>query len=70
MLLLPALLLGLIPGLVAILAGSWLLLLWAIWLLVVASGDFVILWAMRGVPPDTPVRVHPSRLGCQLFAPA
>ena len=28
------------------------------------------LWAMRGVPAGTPVRGHPTRVGCQLFAPS
>jgi alpha-beta hydrolase superfamily lysophospholipase len=68
MLLLPALLLGVIPAIVAFVIGSWWLLIWAIWMLAASGGDFAALWAMRGVGGDTPVRAHPRRAGCQLFA--
>ncbi|CUS04756.2 membrane protein of unknown function [Candidatus Promineifilum breve] len=68
MLLLPALLLGVVPGIIAILTGWWVLLIWSMWLLVAAGGDFACLWAMRGLPADEPVRAHPTRLGCQIFA--
>jgi hypothetical protein len=68
-LLLPGVVLGIVPGLVAITVGSWMLLIWAVWMTVAAGGDVAGLWAMRGVPADTPVLSHPSRVGCQLFAP-
>jgi hypothetical protein len=64
---LPALLLGIVPGLLATLIGSWPLLIWATWMLVAASGDFVALWAMRGVPADDSVRAHPTGVGCLIF---
>lgn len=68
-LLLPGVALGVVPGLVAIAIGSWVLLIWAVWMMVAAGGDVAGLWAMRGVPAGTPVRGHPTRVGCQLFAP-
>lgn len=68
MLLLPALLLGVLPALVAIVAGWWFLLIWGMWLLVAAGGDLAGLWAIRGLPDAAPVRAHPTRLGCQRFA--
>ena len=68
MLLLPALLLGVLPGIIAIATGWWVLLIWSMWLLVAAGGDFACLWALRGLPAGTSVRAHPTRLGCQLFA--
>ncbi|WP_374685835.1 alpha/beta hydrolase [Promineifilum sp.] len=67
-LLLPALLLGVAPGIVAIAIGSWLLVIWALWMLVAASGDLVALWAMRGVPPMATVRAHPTRAGCEIIS--
>lgn len=68
MLILPALLLGVLPGILAILAGWWILLVWSMWQLVAAGGDLACLWALRGLPGDAPVRAHPSRLGCLQFA--
>ena len=67
-LLLPTLLLGVLPGVAAIVAGSWLLVLWGLWMIVACSGDLVALWAMRGLPPATPVRAHPSRPGCEVLS--
>ena len=67
-LLLPALLLGVIPAVAALLFGSWWALVWATWMLAASGGDFAALWAMRGVATDAPVRAHPRRAGCQIFA--
>jgi hypothetical protein len=60
--------LGVLPGLLALVTGSWALLIGAIWMLVAAAGDVAALWAMRGLPADTPVRAHPTRPGCQVIA--
>lgn len=68
MLILPALLLGVLPGLLAIFAGWWVLLVWSMWQLVAAGGDVACLWALRGLPGDAPVLAHPNRLGCLQFA--
>jgi pimeloyl-ACP methyl ester carboxylesterase len=68
MLLLPALVLGILPAVVAIAGGWWFLLIWSMWLLVAAGGDVACLWAMRGAPAGAPVRAHPTRLGCLQFA--
>lgn len=68
-LLAPGLLLGVAPGIAGIVVGSWLLIIWALWMLVAAGGDLAALWAMRGLPGDTPVRAHPTRPGCEFFAP-
>lgn len=67
MLLLPALLLGLLPGIVAVAAGWWVLLVWSVWMLVAAAGDFAAVWAMRGLSDYAPVRAHPSRAGCLIY---
>ena len=64
----PGLLLGVVPGIAGIVVGSWLLIIWALWMLVAAGGDLAALWAMRGLPGNTPVRAHPSRPGCHYFA--
>jgi len=67
-LLAPALLLGVVPGIIGIAVGSWLPVVWAVWLLVASGGDLVTLWAMRGLPAATLVRAHPTRAGCEFFA--
>jgi dienelactone hydrolase len=64
----PGLVLGVLPGLAAIATGSWLLLIWSIWMVVVAGGDVAALWAMRGVPAEALVFAHPTRLGCEVIA--
>jgi dienelactone hydrolase len=63
----PGLILGLLPGLAAIATGSWLLLVWSIWMAVVAGGDIAALWAMRRVPPEALVYAHPTHPGCQVI---
>mgnify|MGYP000855322259 CR=1 FL=1 len=68
-LLLPMLLLGVLPGVVGVLIGSWLLLIWGMFLIVGCSGDLVTLWAIRGLPGTTPVRSHPTYPGCEVLAP-
>ena len=62
--LLPAVALGLLPGLAAFVTGSGLLALWSWTMLAVAGGDLAAVWAIRGVPPDTLVLDHPVRVGC------
>jgi hypothetical protein len=65
---LPTLVLGVLPGLLAIATGSFLLAFWAIIMLVSGSGDLAILWAIRKVPGDAIIRDHPSRAGCLVRA--
>lgn len=67
-LLVPLLLLGVLPGVAGIVAGSWLLLIWGLELIVACSGDVVGLWIIRGVPASTPVRSHPTRPGCEILS--
>ena len=65
---LPTLVLGVIPGLLGLLLGNFLLAFWAVIMLVSGSGDLAILWAIRPVPGDAIVRDHPSRAGCLVRA--
>ncbi len=61
---LPTLVLAVIPGLLGLLLGNFLLAFWAVIMLVSGSGDLAILWAIRAVPGRAIVRDHPSRAGC------
>jgi hypothetical protein len=65
--LLPAILLGLAPALVAAVAGWGALGLWSWAMLAVAGGDVAAVWAIRRVPPTAPVLDHPARVGCRVL---
>lgn len=65
---LPGLLLGLVPGLLGSVFGSYLMVLWGAFMFMAAGGDWAVLWAVRRVPGATPVRDHPSRAGCEVLA--
>ena len=65
---LPTLVLGVVPGLLGLLFGNFLLAFWAVIMLVSGSGDLAILWAIRAVPGAAIVRDHPSRAGCLVRA--
>lgn len=67
-LLAPGVLLGVVPGIAGIAVGSWLPVVWGVWMLVASGGNLATLWAMRGLPAATPVRAHPTRAGCEFFA--
>lgn len=65
----PGLVLGLIPCLIAVLTGSgWLLVVGAVFILV-AGGDFLVLWLLRGVPAGALVEDHPTAIGCRVVEP-
>jgi hypothetical protein len=60
----PALVLGGIPAIAGLATGSLLATLFGIVFLAAAAGDFLVLWLIRHVPPDTLVEDHPTRAGC------
>lgn len=65
----PGLLLGVIPSIIALCTGpTWLFFAGLIFTLA-ASGDFLILWILRGVPSQYLVQDHPSRAGCFVYEP-
>jgi hypothetical protein len=64
---LPGLLLGIVPGLLALLGGSGLLAAFAFFFIAAAGGDFLVLWLIRGVPATVLVEDHPERAGCYVW---
>lgn len=68
--LLPALVLGVLPALVALLLGSGGLALWAWVMLALAGGDLAAVWAMRRLAADARVLDHPTRVGCRMVEEA
>ncbi len=63
----PAVILGLVPVLVATVTGAGYLLLPGLLFLAASAGDFLILWILRGVKPQQRVQDHPHRAGCLVF---
>jgi hypothetical protein len=64
---LPGLLLGVLPILIAILNGNGTLFIYGLLFLFAAGGDFLILWLIRNVKTGTEVEDHPTRAGCYVF---
>ena len=66
-LLLPAVLLGIIPSIVAIIIGkSWLLIYGTIFT-VLAGGDILIFWIIKKVKSNELVKDHPEQCGCYII---
>jgi hypothetical protein len=60
----PAILLGILPSLAAILFGSGWWLAFGILFTLAAGGDMIVLWLLRNVESGKVVEDHPSRVGC------
>ncbi len=60
----PGVALGLVPAAAALATGSGPLLAFALLFTLAAGGDALILWLLRGVPPDARVVDHSTRAGC------
>lgn len=65
--LMPLLLLGVLPSVVALAMGNYLWLLIGIIFITAAAGDIMIVWAVRKESADTLVYDHPSEAGCFVY---
>lgn len=65
--LMPALILGVIPGLISIVIGNPVLLIFGIIFTIAASGDFMIIYLLKNENRDDYVQDHPSEAGCFIF---
>ncbi len=65
--LMPALLLGLLPMIVAFFVGSLFWLLFGIVFLSAAAGDLMVVWILRKETSDTLVQDHASEPGCWVY---
>jgi hypothetical protein len=65
---LPGVVLGVIPVLIGVVSGlAWVTMCGALFL-GVASGDALVIWMIRSVPPGARVTDHPTKAGCQVIA--
>lgn len=60
----PGVVLGLVPVAVAWATGNGAWLAFGLLFTLAAGGDALILWLLRGVPPEALVADHPTRAGC------
>lgn len=65
--LMPALILGFIPAVVALIIGSFSILLFGIFFIAAASGDFMVVRLLKNERGNDYVQDHPSEAGCYLF---
>ena len=63
----PGLLLGILPWLISLFTGDFLLFFFGLLYTTAAGGDFLILWIIRNVKPNTLVEDHPTNAGCYIF---
>lgn len=65
----PALLLGIVPSLLALLTGSLALIIFGLFFTLSAGGDFMILNILRKEPMNSLVQDHPKKIGCYIYRP-
>lgn len=64
----PGVLLGVVPSLVGAVTGRGAVAVFG-WLMILgAGGDLVVLWLIRSLRGDVPLRDHPTRAGCMAVA--
>ena len=63
----PAIILGLIPAILAIIVGNIALLVFGIFFIITASGDFLVIYALRNEKKDTLIEDHPSEVGFYVY---
>jgi hypothetical protein len=63
----PGFLLGILPWLVSLFTGDMLLMAFGFTYTTAAGGDFLILWLIRNIKPNTLVEDHPTNAGCYII---
>ena len=66
----PGLVLGIIPFIIAMFTGSGDLMWFSLLHTTAASGDWLVLWLIRGVKPGSLVEDHPTNAGCYVLESA
>ncbi len=66
-LIMPALLMGIIPSIIALITGTGWLMIYGIFFIIVACGDLLVVWIIRKAKHNQLVQDHPTRCGCCIF---
>ena len=64
---LPAIILGVIPSIIAIITGNPGLMVYGFFFTFAASGDFLILWLLRKEKSNVLIQDHPDKIGCNVL---
>ncbi|MGE5456902.1 MAG: DUF3267 domain-containing protein [Methanococcaceae archaeon] len=65
--LMPALALGIVPGIISIIIGNLLMLIFGIIFTIASAGDFIIINLLMKENMDDLVEDHPSETGCYIY---
>jgi uncharacterized integral membrane protein len=65
--LMPAIVIGIIPCLIAMFTANIGLMLFGIFFTIAAAGDFIIIYLLRKQPAGNLVQDHPEKIGCYIF---
>ncbi|WP_018626985.1 DUF3267 domain-containing protein [Niabella aurantiaca] len=65
--LMPAIVLGVLPSIAAVITGCFYLLVWGIFFIMGATGDFMIVHLLRNEEKGALVLDHPSEAGCYIY---
>ena len=63
----PGLVLGILPWLISLFTGNILLFFYGLLYTTAACGDFLILWMLQKIKPNTLVEDHPTHAGCYVI---
>ncbi len=63
----PGFVLGVLPWFVSLFTGDVLFFFYGLLYTTAASGDFLIMWILRNVKPNTLVEDHPTNAGCYII---
>lgn len=65
--LMPAVVMGIVPGLAGIVSGNGALAGWGALMLGFASGDLLVVWSIRSLEASALVQDHPENPGCYVL---
>ncbi|MCD2424690.1 DUF3267 domain-containing protein [Niabella pedocola] len=65
--LMPAIILGILPAIAAVITGNFYLLVTGIFFIMAATGDFMIIHLLRNEKRGDQVLDHPSEAGCYIY---
>ena len=63
----PAIILGFIPAILAIVVGNVALLIFGMFFTIAAGGDFLVIYTLRNEKKDTLIEDHPSEVGFYVY---